>query len=307
MDRRSFVKGSAGIVGGLALGGVSGAQDQQTIRIGSDIPYKPFEYRTQDGSLTGFDPAMAEAIFVEEMGMQYEFVDTGFDTIIPSLNNGNFRIIMSAMTINDQRDQKVDFSEPYFVAYQTVAILQGSDISTLEDLRGKTIAVQKGTTGEAAAEELKQQFDGGLTIDSYDQIPGAFNALLNNQAAAVINDNAVNAQYTQERDNIVLLQGEGVAAEQGQDAPDYLTLTVEEYGIAFRQDDDEFRQQVNEALNAVIGSGRYEEIYREFFPGNPPASILSRARPAPGTTTMNGTATGNMTGGETTTGNATDS
>ncbi|WP_435177587.1 transporter substrate-binding domain-containing protein [Halorussus sp. AFM4] len=303
MDRRSFVKGSAGIVGGLALGGVSGAQDQQTVRIGSDIPYKPFEYRTQDGTLTGFDPAIAEAIFVEEMGMQYEFVDTGFDTIIPSLNNGNFRIIMSAMTINEQRDQKVDFSDPYFVAYQTVAILKGSDIQSLEDLKGKTVAVQKGTTGEAAAEELKKQFNGNLTIDSYDQIPGAFQALLRNQAVAVINDNAVNAQYTQEQENIVLLKGEGVAAERGKNAPDYLTLTVEEYGIAFRQDDDQFRKRVNEALNAVIGSGRYEEIYREFFPGNPPASILARARPAPGTTAMNGTATG----GETTTGNATDS
>ncbi|WP_368409406.1 transporter substrate-binding domain-containing protein [Halorussus gelatinilyticus] len=297
MDRRSFVKGSAGIVGGLAMGGVSGAQNQGPVRIGSDIPYKPFEYRTAQGKLTGFDPAMAQAIFAEEMGLEYEFVDTGFDTIIPSLNNGNFRIIMSAMTINEQRDQKVDFSDPYFVAYQTVAILQGSDIDELSDLRGKTVAVQKGTTGEAAAEELKKQFDGELTIDSYDQIPGAFNALLRNQAVAVINDNAVNAQYTQEQERIVLLKGEGVAAEQqGENAPDYLTLTVEEYGIAFRQDDDEFRQRVNDALNRVIGSGRYEELYREFFPGNPPASILARARPQPGTTAANGTATGNATG-----------
>jgi polar amino acid transport system substrate-binding protein len=278
IDRRSFVKGSAGIVGGLTLGGVSGAQDEDVIRIGSDIPYKPFEYRTESGDLVGFDVEIAEAVFAEQMDREYEFVQTGFDTIIPSLNNGNFRIIMSAMTINDQRAEQVDFSDPYFIAFQTVAILEGSDIESLEDLRGQTIAVQKGTTGEAAAEELQEQFDGELTIDSYDQIPGAFNALLNGQASAVVNDNAVNLQYTEDRENITLLEGEGQAAEEFDSAPPYLTLTVERYGIAFRQDDDEFRQEVNDALTAVIQSGQYEEIYTEYFSGDPPASILERGQ-----------------------------
>ncbi|WP_394347904.1 transporter substrate-binding domain-containing protein [Halorussus salinisoli] len=295
MDRRSFVKGSAGIVGGLALGGVSAAQDEEVVRIGSDIPYKPFEYREQDGTLVGFDVDLAGAIF-EELGREYEFVQTGFDTIIPSLNNGNFRIIMSAMTINDERAERVDFSNPYFLAYQTVAILENSDISQVSDLEGQTVAVQKGTTGEAAAEQLKEQFDGNLTIDSYDLITGAFNALLNNQAVAVINDNTVNVQYSQDNDNVVLLEGEGVAADEFESAPPYLTLTVERYGIAFRKDDDEFRQQVNEALDAVIRSGRYEEIYGEYFSGQPPASILERAQRSGGeTTTGNGTATGNAT------------
>jgi len=278
IDRRSFVKGSAGIVGGLALGGVSGAQDEEVIRIGSDIPYKPFEYRTESGDLVGFDVEIAEAVFAEQMDREYEFVQTGFDTIIPSLNNGNFRIIMSAMTINDQRAEKVDFSDPYFTAYQTVAILENSDISSLEDIKGNTVAVQKGTTGEAAAQELQEQFDGELTIDSYDQIPGAFNALLNGQASAVVNDNAVNLQYTEDRENITLLEGEGQAAEEFDSAPPYLTLTVERYGIAFRQDDDEFRQEVNDALTAVIQSGQYEEIYTEYFSGDPPASILERGQ-----------------------------
>jgi len=265
IDRRSFVKGSAGIVGGLALGGVSGAQDQGVIQIGSDIPYKPFEYRERDGTLVGFDVDIAEAIFAGQLDREYEFVQTGFDTIIPSLRNGNFRIIMSAMTINDQRAQQVDFSDPYFTAFQTVAILEGSNIQSLDDLKGQTVAVQKGTTGEGAAEELKQEFGGDLTIDSYDQITGAFNALLNNQAVAVINDNTVNAKYVNERDGVVFLEGEGEAAEKGENAPPYLTLTVEEYGIAFRQDDDDFRKQVNEALAAIKESGRYDEIYAKYF------------------------------------------
>ena len=303
MRRRTFVKGSGGIAAGLTLAGCMGGQGdgeettgasetttedmssdettdaettdaetttedssvEEPVVIGSDIPYKPFEYRTESGDLTGFDVDIAEAVFGEEMGLEHEFKKTGFDTIIPSLNNGNFRIIMSAMTINDARAEKVDFSDPYFTAYQTIAVLDNGEISNLDDLKGKTVAVQKGTTGEGAAEGLKEDFGGDLTIDSYDQITGAFNALLNNQAVAVVNDNTVNAQYVNDNENIVFLEGEGEAADQGKDAPPYLTLTVEEYGIAFRKSDDDFRAQVNEALAAIQENGRYDEIYGEYF------------------------------------------
>jgi polar amino acid transport system substrate-binding protein len=248
-------------------GGDQYGLENGVVPIGSDIPYKPFEFRTEDGDLTGFDPAMAEAIFVEEMGLDYEFQKTAWDGIIASLNNGNFRVIMSAMTINETRDERVDFSDPYFTAYQTIAILENSDISTQEDLRGKAVGVQKGTTGEGAAEELKEEFDGELEIQSYDQIAGAFDALLNGQVSAVVNDNTVNAAFVDERDAVVFLEGEGAATEAGQDAPDYLTLTVENYGIAFREDDDEFLEAVNEALAAVKESGRYDEVYNEYFSG----------------------------------------
>jgi len=237
------------------------------VTIGSDIPYRPFEYRTESGDLTGFDVGIAEAVFVEEMGLEYEFQKNAFDTIIPSLNNGNFRVIMSAMTINDQRAEKVDFSDPYFTAYQTVIVRTDSDISSQEDLRGVSVGVQRGTTGEAATEGLKEEFGGDLEIQSYDQITGAFDALLNGQVDAVINDNTVNAAFANQQDNVEFVEGEGAAAEQGENAPPYLTLTVENYGIAFRQDDDEFRQAVNEALAAVRESGRYDEIYGEFFEG----------------------------------------
>ena len=291
MRRRTFVKGSAGVATGLTIAGCLGGSDDgsgentttndeantdddtttddsdssETIVIGSDIPYPPFEYKSESGELKGFDVDIAKAVFEDQLGLDHRFQQTAFDTIIGSLNNGNFRVIMSAMTINDQRAQKVDFSDPYFTAYQTVAVLKNGDISKLDDLKGNTVAVQKGTTGQTAAEELKKEFDGKMTIDSYDQITGAFNALLNNQAVAVINDNTVNAKYVNERDAVAFLQGEGEAAEQGKNAPPYLTLTVEEYGIAFRKEDDDFRKKVNDALAAIEENGRYDEIYNKHF------------------------------------------
>ena len=270
LDRRTYVKAVGGAGAAAALAGCiagNGGGGEESITIGSDIPYQPFEYRTEEGDLVGFDVEIAEAVFAGELGLEYEFQATAFNTIIESLNNGNFRVIMSAMTINDERAERVDFSDPYFTAYQTVIVLDNGEITEKEDLRGTDVGVQKGTTGEGAAETLKKEFDGELTIDSFDQITGAFDALLNNQVSAVINDNTVNAGFADENDEVVFLEGEGEAAEQGSDAPPYLTLTVEEYGIAFRQEDDEFRQEVNDGLAAIRENGTYDEIYGEYFEG----------------------------------------
>ncbi|MFQ3285153.1 MAG: polar amino acid transport system substrate-binding protein [Natronomonas sp.] len=242
----------------------NGNGESETIVIGSDIPYEPFEYRNEAGELLGFDVEIAEAVFGEQLGLEYEFQQTGFDGIIASLNNANFRVIMSAMTINETRAERVDFSDPYFTAYQTVLVLESDDITERSDLQGMTVGVQRGTTGEAAAEDLQSDFDGDLEIQSYDQITGAFDALLNNQVSAVINDNTVSAEFAAETDGVVFLEGDGVAADR-EDAPDYLTLTIEEYGIAFRQADDEFREEVNGALAAIREDGTYDEIYDEYF------------------------------------------
>ncbi len=258
--RRSYLT-ALGTGGAVALAGCTGGGGE--ITIGSDIPYRPFEYRTEEGDLVGFDVEIADAVFGEELGMEPEFQMTSFDSIISSLNNGNFRVIMSAMTITEDRAERVDFSDPYFTAYQTIVVLSDSDITGQEDLRGRTVGVQKGTTGEGAAESLQEEFGGELTIQSYDQITGAFDALLNNQVVAVINDNTVNAEFVAQNDDVRFVEGEGAAT--GENAPDYLTLTVEEYGIAFRQDDDDFREEVNDALAAVMEDGTYDEIYGEYF------------------------------------------
>jgi len=256
--------GGNGNGGGDGNGDGNGDGESETIVIGSDIPYEPFEYRNEAGELLGFDVDIAEAVFADQLGLDYEFEQTGFDGIIASLNNANFRVIMSAMTINETRAEQVDFSDPYFTAYQTVLVLEGGDIAERADLQGATVGVQRGTTGEAAAEDLQSEFDGDLEIQSYDQITGAFDALLNNQVSAVINDNTVSADFAAETDGVVFLEGDGVAADRD-DAPDYLTLTIEEYGIAFRQDDDEFREEVNDALAAIREDGTYDEIYDEYF------------------------------------------
>ena len=290
IDRRAYLT-AVGVGGVAALAGCTGSGDEtsgsgsdtgeagteaaaesgttlpDSVDIGSDIPYRPFEFKTTDGELKGFDVSIAQAVFEDQLGITPSFTDTSFDTIISSLNNGNFRVVMSAMTINETRDQQVDFSDPYFTAYQTILVLKGSDITGRADLEGKTVGVQKGTTGADAAEQLKSEFGGDLTIKRYDQIPAAFDALINNQVVAVINDNTVNGEFADQNDAVRFVEGEGAAADAGKNAPPYLTLTIEEYGIAFREDDDEFRQRVNEALAAIREDGTYDEIYGQYFSG----------------------------------------
>ena len=300
MDRRSYIKSGAGVIAGGLIAGCTGSDSESestatadssagtdtptdtvsdtetataesvvpsNVVIGSDIPYRPFEYETTSGELTGFDVDIAQAVFEDQLGVNYEFKPTSFDSIIPSLNNGNFRIIMSAMTINDTRDEKVDFSDPYFTAYQTIIVRADSSISSRGDLEGTVVGVQKGTTGANAAEELQSDFDGNIELNRYDQIPAAFQALKNGQVSAVINDNTVNAEFASQEDNIEFIEGEGAAVEAGQDAPPYLTLTVENYGIAFREDDSEFLERVNEALATIKNNGTYDEIYSDYFSG----------------------------------------
>ncbi|SEO66656.1 amino acid ABC transporter substrate-binding protein, PAAT family (TC 3.A.1.3.-) [Halogranum amylolyticum] len=297
MDRRSYLKSTSAAMAALALAGCTSGGDggdggsngttgsdggatgngtgsggdgsslPDKVVIGSDIPYRPFEYETAAGELKGFDVEIARAVFDEQLGVTSEFKKTSFDTIIASLNQGNFRVIMSAMTINDERAQQVDFSEPYFTAYQTIVVRQDSDIDSKEALKGTTVGVQKGTTGLDAAQGLQEEFGGDLELKEYDQITGAFDALSNGQVQAVINDNTVNAEFVNNQDGFRFVEGEGAAAEEGENAPPYLTLTVENYGIAFRQDDDEFREQVNEALAAVRESGTYDDIYSNYFSG----------------------------------------
>ncbi|MFB6167608.1 MAG: basic amino acid ABC transporter substrate-binding protein [Haloferacaceae archaeon] len=278
VDRRAYLAavgagGLTALAGCTGSGGSGGSGDgtnsdlPDSVDIGSDIPYRPFEYKTTSGDLKGFDVDIARAVFEDQLGITPNFTDTSFDTIISSLNNGNFRVVMSAMTINETRDKQVDFSEPYFTAYQTILVLKDSSITSQADLKGKTVGVQKGTTGANAAEELKSEFGGDLTIKRYDQIPAAFDALINNQVVAVINDNTVNGEFADQNDAVRFVEGEGAAADAGEDAPPYLTLTIEQYGIAFRQDDDEFRQRVNEALAAIRENGTYDEIYDEYFSG----------------------------------------
>jgi len=288
MQRRNVLKSGAAAVPALLVAGCLGdgsgggggdgdggdggtdTENSKTYVIGSGIPYKPFEYRNNSGELIGFDVEVVDNVF-GELGWDYEFQKQSFDILIQSLNNGDIDAIMSAMTITEERKEKVDYTYPYFTAYQTVVVLENSPIKTLEDLEGVTVGVQKGTTGMLATERVKEeQFDGNLTIERYDLTPDSFDALINNQVDAVVTDSSSSLPYVQNNENVRLLMGDGEAVEQGvEDPPDYLTLTVEDYAMAWPNGSDKV-EPVSEVMEKFVGSEEYEEIYDKYMTGAPP-------------------------------------
>ena len=224
-----------------------------TLVVGSDIPYPPFESgRAPD--YDGFDIDLANEI-ASRLDVEVEYKDTPFDTIFRDLAQGKFDLVVSASTITDEREQTVDFSDPYYNAEQSILVPEDSDIKTVDDLAGKTVGVQKGTTGEAYAKENANAGD----VRSYGESDDAINALIAGQVDAVLQDLPVNQDAADTK--------EGLAVATS-------IPTNEDYGMAFAEDADALREAVNEALAGMKDDGTYAEIYREWFKKDPPKQVL---------------------------------
>jgi polar amino acid transport system substrate-binding protein len=246
-------------------GGGSGSETSggsgggEPLTIGSDIPYPPFE-QGKPGSYTGFDIELMEAI-AEKMGRKAEFTDTSFETIFRDVAQGKFEAVVSAATITDEREKAVDFSNPYYLSEQAVLVKEGSDIKSLEDLDGKTVAAQQGTTGlELAKEKL-----GGSEIRPYPEGPDAVNALKAGTVEGVVIDAPV-AQNAVEKSGGV---------EIAEKVP-----TEETYGIAVGQGETELLDEINKALKEVEQDGTYKTIYEKWFHLEPPKEIESETHEA---------------------------
>lgn len=243
--------------GGDTTGGGGGGGEPLTV--GSDIPYPPFE-QGKPGNYTGFDIELMEAI-AEKMGRKAEFQDTSFETIFRDVAQGKFEAVVSAATITEEREKAVDFSNPYYLSEQAVLVKENSSIQSLEDLDGKTVAAQQGTTGlELAKEEL-----GGSEIRPFPEGPDAVNALKAGTVEGVIIDAPV-AQNAVEKSGGV---------EIAEKVP-----TEEEYGIAVAQGEGELLEEINEALKEVEDDGTYKTIYEKWFHLEPPQAIFKATHEA---------------------------
>jgi ABC-type amino acid transport substrate-binding protein len=232
----------------------AGGGGGEPLTVGSDIPYPPFE-QGKPGNYTGFDIELMEAIG-EKIGRKAEFQDTSFETIFRDVAQGKFEAVVSAATITEEREKAVDFSNPYYLSEQAVLVKEGSDIQSFEDLAGKTVAAQQGTTG---LELTKEKADAG-EVRPYPEGPDAVNALKAGTVEAVVIDAPV-AQNAVEKSGGV---------EIAEKVP-----TEEEYGIAVAQGDEELLEELNKGLEEVMDDGTYKTIYEKWFKLEPPKEIFS--------------------------------
>ena len=131
------------------------ADSAKVLRVGTEPVFAPFEF-PKEGSkdLTGFDIELIEALG-KQMGYKVEIVSMGFDALIPALNSGNIDVIAAGMSINEERQKAVTFSEPYYTSGLIVMVNKdNNEVKSVKDLEGKRIACQIGTTGEKNARNV---------------------------------------------------------------------------------------------------------------------------------------------------------
>ncbi|WP_329023209.1 ABC transporter substrate-binding protein [Streptomyces sp. NBC_00690] len=237
-------------------------QDQGKVKVGSDIAYPPVEFKDDAGKTVGIDPDIADALG-KQLGVDFEFENGTFDTLITGLRSKRYDIAMSAMTdTKDRQDgvdsetkkkvgEGVDFVD-YFTAGVSIYTKKGDDkgIKSWADLCGKKIAVQRGTVSEdlAKAESTKCGAKGKITIEAFDNDLEAQTRLRAGGADAGSSDFPV-AAYA------VKTSGGGndfqIVGEQVEAAP---------YGIAIAKGNDQLRDAIQKALEAIIKNGEYQKI-----------------------------------------------
>ncbi len=228
------------------------------LKIGSDASYPPFEsVNEKTGKVEGFDVDLITAIG-QKQGFQVDVRNALFDTIFTALSYGQYDLVLSAATITDERKQTVNFSNPYFVAGQVI-VLRKADmgkIKTPDDLAGKTVGVQLGTTGAEAAKGIKNV----KSVKEYPTAPEAFQALANGDLDAVVNDNVTSL-------SIILNSPKLNLVVTGS------PFTEEHYGIAVRKDCTALLDKINKGLAAVIADGTYAQIYAKYLGEEPGAEF----------------------------------
>ena len=227
-----------------ACGG--GGKKADRIVVGTEATYPPFEFKDGQGTITGFDIELVRAV-AREAGLEAEFVDQPFVGLIPGLQQGKYDAAVSCITITPERAAAVDFTDAYYEAGQVVAVPE-KDAATrgVQDLGGKTLAVQQGTTGNDAAKKVA-----GATVKAFDSTDLAFMELLAGRADAVINDEPTTRLYAKAH------RGIRVAG-----AP----FTEENYGIAVKKGHP-LLARLNEGLRKVRASGEYARLKAKWIEG----------------------------------------
>ena len=197
----------------------------------------------------GFDMDLIRALG-KEMGYEVEIQNLGFDGLIPALEAKNIDLIISGVTINEERKQRVLFSDPYYQSGLAMVVrFDNSAIKGFKDLKGKKVAVQIGTT---SAKEVRKME--GVDVTELNTAPDCFMELKAGGVDAVVNDRPVNDYYIAQTKDV------GVKA-----LPEL--LTAEDYGIAIHKDNKELLDKVNAALKKLKENGGYQKVFDKWFAG----------------------------------------
>ncbi|HET9871120.1 MAG TPA: ABC transporter substrate-binding protein [Propionibacteriaceae bacterium] len=235
----------------------SGAQliKAGTLTVCSDVPYPPFEDfdKTSPTGFKGFDVDVISAI-AKEMNLKVEIKDSDFNALQSglALNSGQCDLAASAMTITPERQQKLGFSDGYYDSEQSLLVGADSGIASIDDLSGVKVGVQKGTTGQAYAEDHAT----GADIVVFPSDGEMYQALKAGQVDALLQDLPVNLDHQNDPNQ----SGKWQVVEKYQ--------TDEEYGFAMKKTNTHLISEVDDALAKLKSDGEYDTIYNKYFATN---------------------------------------
>lgn len=238
----------------LAMGTMVQAQDNEPLKIGiSGEPYPPFTYTSSNGEWTGFEVDLAMAI-CDEMGRACEITPTGWSGIIPSLNSGRIDLIMNSMSITEQRQEVIDFSQPYYFTPGAYVAAVDRDIAIPDDLDGLILGVQAATTNANYARRALR--DSGVEIRIYDQAEQVNSDLLSRRLDLILADEIAMVQ--------VLERDEAQGFEIKDTAPRHEAYG-EGIGIGLRQNEEALRGDLNAAIATVINNGTCASLSEQYL------------------------------------------
>lgn len=225
--------------------GDSGSSEtsKDTLVMATNAEFPPYEYY-EGGEVVGIDAEIAAAV-AEEMGMKLQIEDMAFDSIITAVSSGKADIGAAGMTVTPEREANVSFSDTYATAKQVIIVTEDSAITGPDDLEGKTIGVQLGTTGDLYCEDIAD-----ATIERYNKGMEAVQSLQQNKIDAVVIDGEPAKVFVEENEGLKILDE---------------AYTEEEYAIAIAKDNDELVSKINEALANLKKSGKLDEIVNKYI------------------------------------------
>lgn len=233
------------------------------LTIGTNAEFAPFEYINNDGEIDGFDIALMRAIG-NEIGYNIEFKNMEFKSLLGALSTNGIDAVISGMTITNERAQSVAFSDPYYNATQYIIVSVDSNISSIEELNGKRIAVQEGTTGDLICTPDTNNSiitDNSTTVKRFKKGSDAILELKNGGVDAVVIDSSPAEKYVAANSQYIKY------------IPD--TTSFEEYAIATTKDNNELLIKINEALATIKENGTYDNLINEYINNTETSTISS--------------------------------
>ncbi len=219
--------------------------EEATLTMGTNAAFQPYEFRDENNNIVGIDAEIAEAI-AEKLDMKLEIKDMAFESLITAVSSGAVDIVLAGLTVDPERAESVNFTESYATGVQVIIVTEDSEIVSVDDLDGKKIGVQTGTTGDSyCASDYGED-----AVARYDNGALAVAALKNGQVDCVVIDNEPAKAFVEANEGLKILETE------------YIT---ENYAAAIAKENVELLDKVNAALAELKDAGVIDEIIGKYI------------------------------------------